>query len=194
VSPGNYGIDVVYGGAEQHLSAVVRPDPRLRIPGSQVRTYIRYALELRGQVTALDQMLNQIVAERKSIAGLLAAGGNNDALRQARSVDAQLQRVEEQVYNPAIQYDAGEDMLHALFRTYGKLTRLFSVASFGYYQPPDASMLAAMKTVGGELDRALDQYNHIVAAEMPGLNHALQSAGMQPLNGVAQIKIGVETP
>lgn len=194
VSPGNYSIDVVYGGAEQHLNALVRPDPRLSIPASQMRTYTRYALELRGQVSALDQMLNQIVAERKSIAGLLTASGHNDALRQARSVDTQLRRLEEQVYNPAIQHNAGEDMLHALFRTHGKLTRLFSVASFGYYQPPDASMLAAMKTVGQELDHALNQYDHIVSAEMPGLNHALQSAGMQPLNGVSQIKIGVEAP
>jgi hypothetical protein len=189
VAPGNYSIDVSYGGAEQHLNAVVRPDPRLNIPASQIRTYIRYALAWQREVTALDRMLNQIVAARRSIAGLLSAGGNDEGVRQARSVDAQLRNIEEQVFNPAIQHDAGEDMLHALFRTHGKLTRLAAVASFSYYEPPDPSMLQAHSIVRKELDAALLKYNHLVSTEIPGLNQALQSVGKKPVGGMSVIKI-----
>lgn len=190
VSPGNYSVDVVYGGMQQHLDAVVRPDPRLSIPASQVDAYIRYGLELRDQVTALDQMLNQIVADRDSIAKLVSAGGSKSGVRQARKIDAQLRAVEERVYNPDIQHDVGEDMLHALFRTHGKLTRLAEVVSFSYYLPPDASMLGAMKTVGQELDSALNDYNHLVSTQIPALNRMLDSAGIAPVKGVSQIKIG----
>jgi hypothetical protein len=193
VSPGNYGIDVIYGGTRQHLDAVVRPDPRLNIPASQVDAYIRYGLELRDQVTALDQMLNQIVADRDSIARLVSAGGSQSGVRQARELDAQLRAVEERVYNPDIQHDAGEDMLHALFRTHGKLTRLAEVVSFSYYLPPDASMLGAMKTVGQELDSALHDYNQLVSTRIPALNRLLESAGIAPVKGVSQIKIGTGT-
>lgn len=189
VSPGKYSIDVVYGGTEQHLDAVVRPDPRLSIPAGQMRTYTRYALELRGEVTALDRMLNAIVAERNDIARLDSAGGNNDGVRQARRVDAQLRGLEEQIFNPQIQHEAGEDMLHALFRTHGKLTRLFSVVSFSYYNVPDPSMLQAMQTVRGELDAALLEYNHLAATGIPGLNRALERAGMQPVGAMSEIKI-----
>jgi hypothetical protein len=193
VSPGNYSIDVVYGGAQQHLNAVVRPDPRLNVPASQIRTYTRYALAWQGEVTALDTMLNQIVAARKSIARLVSARGNDRGVRQARKVDAQLQSIEEQVFNPEIQHNVGEDMLHALFRTHGKLTRLASVASFGYYQPPDSSMLQAHQIVRRELDAALLEYNHLVATEMPALESTLKSAGIAPA-AVSQIKIAAQTP
>jgi len=191
VSPGNYSVDVVYGGAEQHLNAVVRPDPRLNIPASQIRTYTRYALAWQGEVTALDTMLNQIVAARKSIARLVSAGGNDQRVRRARSVDARLQNIEEQVFNPAIQHNVGEDMLHALFRTHGKLTRLAAVASFGYYVPPDSSMLQAHQIVRQELDAALLKYNHLVATEMPALQSALKSAGIEPA-AVSQIQVAAQ--
>ena len=189
VSPGNYGIDVVYGGATQHLNAVVRPDPRLHIAASQMRTYTRYALELRSEVTALDRMLNQIVAERNGIARLVSAGGNGASVRQARSLDAQLHSLEEQVYDPEIQHDAGEDMLHALFRTHGKLTRLFYVVSFSYYELPDPSMLQAMHVIRQQLDAALRGYNHLAATDIPALNRALAGAGMQPVGGLPEIRI-----
>jgi len=191
VSPGDYSIDVVYGGAEQHLDAVVRPDPRLNIPASQIRAYTRYALAWQSEVTALDTMLNQIVAVRKSISGLVSAGGNG--ARQARSADAQLRNIEEQVFNPAIQHNVGEDMLHAIFRTHGKLTRLAGVASFGYYVPPDSSMLQAHRIVRQELDAALLEYNHLVATEMPALESELKSAGIAPA-AVSQIRIAAQAP
>jgi hypothetical protein len=110
-------------------------------------------------------------------------------MRQARNVDAQLRNIEEQVFNPAIQHEVGEDMLHAIFRTHGKLTRLAQVASFGYYVPPDSSMLQAHQIVRQQLDAALLKYNHLVSTEIPKLNQALQGAGKRPLAAMSVVKI-----
>src|SRR6185437_15277161 len=122
-----------------------------------------------------------------------SAGGSDQGVRQARNVDAQLQNIEEQVFNPAIQHNVGEDMLHALFRTHGKLTRLASVVSFSYYVPPDSSMLQAHQIVRRELDAALLEYNHLVATEMPALESTLKSAGIEP-TAVSQIRIAAQAP
>jgi photosystem II stability/assembly factor-like uncharacterized protein len=190
VLPGRYSIELSYGDTKQTLQAVVRPDPRLHVPEGQMRDYSRYALELRSEVSALDRMLNQIVVMRQRIARLEAAGRHDEADREARNLDAQLKGIEDQVFDPQIQHDAGEDMLHALFRTYGKLTRLFYVVSFSYYEVPSPAMVAAMKSVRQELDSALDRYNHFVTTAMPRLNSALRSAGIEPVEGVSEIRIG----
>ena len=154
-----------------------------------MRTYLGDALKLRNQVSALDEMLNQIVAARQKIAEAESGVRQDNVVQQARKLDAQLQRLEVELFNAQIQHNAPEDMLHALFRTYGKLTRLSEVVSFSYYELPSAPMVSAMQTLGQQLDSALDQYNQIVSSDMPALNRALTGAGAIPIKGVTEIKI-----
>lgn len=189
VLPGKYSVELAYDGIKQNLETMVRPDPRLNISDAQMREYLRSALELRNEVTALDKMLNQIVVLRHRIATLEPENGNNESAKQARSIDAQLKHIEDDVYDPQIQHNAPEDMLHALFRTYGKLTRLSEVVSFSYFEVPSPSMVAAMKVVREQLDSALSQYNQIVSTKLPGLNQSFKSAGMEPVTGISEIKI-----
>jgi photosystem II stability/assembly factor-like uncharacterized protein len=194
VLPGRYSIELAYDGMQQRITGVVRPDPRLSYSDEQMHEYLRYALALRGEVTALDQMLNEIVSVRNRIGQLQSQSGRSRIGGQVRGIDAQLQGIEDQVFDPQIQHDAGEDMLHALFRTYGKLTRLYFVVSFSYYEVPSPPMLAAMKSVRQELDSALSRYNHLVSTQMPALNRAFEAAGLQPVKGISPITIKAEAP
>ena len=128
---------------------MVRPDPRLSIPAGQMRTYTRYALELRGEVTALDRMLNAIVAERNDIARLDSAGGNNDGVAAGTACRCPTEGPRRAgLQSGRSSTSAGEDMLHALFRTHGKLTRLSPWCRSATTMPPDPSMLAGDETVG----------------------------------------------
>jgi photosystem II stability/assembly factor-like uncharacterized protein len=189
VVPGRYRLDVRYDGTEQHIDAEVRPDPRFHFSDSTMRKFDGYALELRNEVSALDQMLNQIVATRQRLAKLESANAQRGLRDQAARVDAQLKRIEDEAFNPQIQHNAGEDMLHALFKTHGKLQRLYFVVSFSYYQLPDSGMLRAMSTLKQQLDSELSQYNRVVSGELPRLNRSLRGAGLEPLKGVSEIRV-----
>lgn len=189
VLPGTYNIDIAYDGTDQHIDGLVRPDRRSSVSETQMRTYLADALKLRNQVSALDEMLNQIVAARQGIAEAESNVRQSDVVQEARKVDKQLQRLQIELFNTQIQHNAPEDMLHALFRTYGKLTRLSEVVSFSYYELPSPPMVSAMQTLGQQLDSALDQYNQIVSSDMPALNRALTGAGAEPIKGVSEIKV-----
>lgn len=189
VLPGRYSIELAYGRSRQTIAGVVRPDLRLNISDAQMHAYLGAALELRNEASALNGMLNQIVELRSRIAALESDSEPDAVARQARSIDMQLQRIEDEVFDPQIQHNAPEDMLHALFRTYGKLTRLFRVVSFSYYEVPSPPMSAAMQVVKHELDSALHDYNQVVSTGIPALNQVLRGAGMQPVQGIPEIKI-----
>jgi photosystem II stability/assembly factor-like uncharacterized protein len=189
VSPGTYTIELDYNGMQQRIKGIVRPDPRLNISGDRIQKYTHGALELRNEVSALDQMLNQIISLRHRIATFESTNGKSEGAKQTRRIDAQLRNIEDNVFDPQIQHNAPEDMLHALFHTYGKLTRLFRVVSFSYYEVPSPSMLKAMKVVRQEVDSALSKYNHLVSKKIPGLNRAFKSAGMEPVQGISEIKV-----
>jgi photosystem II stability/assembly factor-like uncharacterized protein len=189
VLPGRYSIELTYDGMEQDVTGIVRPDPRLNISQAQMQEYLRYSLELRSEVSALDRMLNQIVSVRDELAGHDFGSRHGRVGKEARRVSGELKAIEEEVYDTQIQHSAGEDMLHALFRTHGKLTRLFYVVSFSYYEVPSPSMVAAMKIVRQELDSALSQYNHLVSKAIPVLNRELRHAGMRPVKPVSAIDI-----
>lgn len=186
VVPGRYTIEVRYRGMDQSIPATVRADPRLHIAEERMREYDRDALELRNEVSALDEMVNHIVALRARLGTLQSLPGIG---ARAAVIDSRLKRIEDEAINPQIQHNVPEDNLHALFKTHGRLTRLFYVVSFSYYQLPDPGMLKAMTLVRRQLESELDEYNEVLKKEIPGLNRALQRAHRAPIMESEEIRI-----
>jgi photosystem II stability/assembly factor-like uncharacterized protein len=191
--PGTYSISVTADGHTETVNAQVLGDPNNPPDVATQKSSLQLALETRGQVDAMNRMLNRITAMqsqlsdyRKSVAAEAnsidaserdLAKAQEPVVARAEALSKELGNLKDSVYSSKVQHTASEDSIHQLADLQGSLERnSFGFARLGD-QPPSAPVLAISAELKGKLDAKLDAYNALLSGDIAAYNQAVFAAG-----------------
>lgn len=187
VVPGQYHVTVTVNGQTESGSASVLSDPNLEIPQADFAAQARAALEVRNQLSALDDMINRIDEIHNQLSGFETdVEGSNapgvkakfaDALTHAKALDAKLQAVKQGVWNTEIQHNVEEDDIHQLEDLHGKFSDLLDNLSHPYGRPPTPLLTRQMARLRSALDQQLQSFNAMLAGGVAQYNRMARTAG-----------------
>ena len=205
VLPGTYSVSVTAAGRTETATARVMADPNQPPALAAQRRALQVALEARAQVDALNRMLNRISAMQSELAayrGTVESESNSiDPARQAqarsaapllargKTLEQELSRLKDSVYNPKVQHKVMEDNLHQLMDLHDALEMNASTLAGLGVQAPTAPLLAIEKELSGELDAKLAEYNALLAGEVAAYDRAAYSAGAPTLGAGRPIEV-----
>lgn len=189
VVPGRYLARVSYDGHTASETVVVRPDPNLSIPLARFIAQRNAALELRNEVTAMDEMLDRLHRMRATLLAFEADAKRNPALAEryakvlaaARPLVAHITKLIEAVYNPARQHWVSEDSLRNLIRLHQQIINAYELVAFNYAQAINGPVRRLMAERHRQLERALMRYNEFVEAQVTRYNRLAATAGAPTL-------------
>ncbi len=190
VLPGHYTVDLTYNGDTVQRNIEVSPDPRLHIPPAIFRKHVEIGLGIRNEMDSMDRMLNQLTDLRRQLESRAQAAHSNASLsNQIQSLSDKASALWNKFLTPGIQYNVGEDNLHALMRLYLKIQRT-AFQMFGTYDyVPDQSLANHIASQGRQLRAGLSEYNQLVQADLHQLNNALTTARLEPIIGVRTVEV-----
>lgn len=181
VVPGDYSVRMTLGGHTSVQHFRVLPDPRSQFTQADYQRSFDTAMRQMGVLSQVDTMLNNLDDLQKGIDTALAAAKKaNNAALTAKLQDASTAR--QTLFDSLAVNIRGEgtedegklheDALGAYFNAQGLVT------------PAVEGFLAR---VNGEYRDGVSRYNTFVTGVLPGVNAALQQAGMKALPAVKPI-------
>jgi photosystem II stability/assembly factor-like uncharacterized protein len=208
VMPGTYKVAVTVNGKTETQTVEVGPDPRFQTDSAALKTQIQTGLELRDQVSALNEALNRIASLKKQISSieeLLSAGNGDDqgqgpagggrvqaayrpVLEQARALRKKLDAIEQPIYNHEVQPGAS-DNLHFLSRFSERLQGIMRSVVSDYGQAPNDLQLEEMAAVKKELDEHLKNLNTVLTTDVVAFNKMALESGSSTLFAGVPIEI-----
>jgi len=162
----------------QEADVTVRPDPNLKIDPGNFRASLRFSLEGRNAVSALNTMLNRIDGMQKSLAafqGMVRGSDDNDLKKKyqplmgkAFQLGRKLRTLKDSVYNSELQPGA-EDDIHYLQAFNSRLSGL-SRGGFAFGEPPTQLELEQKTELTKELDQHLAEFNKLIQTDVAAYN------------------------
>ncbi|HET7306508.1 MAG TPA: hypothetical protein VFK24_01660 [Gammaproteobacteria bacterium] len=183
VLAGTYHVALTANGKTLHETVHVHPDPRFNIPRSNFEQQLQAALTVRNEVSALDEMLNRVVAMHKSLNDFEQQAGNDDdhhydaLTKQAKALDEKLVKLEESVYNTKEQHNVPEDDIHYLSSFRSNLRGLYFNIRYAYGTPPNDLLRNEMHRLHSELVNHLADFNQLLKTDVQQYNKAAYQAG-----------------
>jgi photosystem II stability/assembly factor-like uncharacterized protein len=178
VVPGRYSVRMTIAGHTYVEYFSVRPDPRSQFTQAEYQQSFDEAMRQMQHLSQLDTILNNLDDVKKALddATTSANKASNSALA-AKLADAAAQRqklFESLATNVRGEGTEDETKLHEdLLGAFG--------AAQGLITPAVADLLAR---IDADYRAGVARYNAFVSNEMPGINAALQQAGMKSLTSV----------
>lgn len=206
--PGSYKVAVTVNGKTETQTVQVEPDPRFNPDINALRAQLKLGLELRDEVSALNEALNrlnnlhkQITSMQEIIGGEESADGQvnvnyKPVLEQARALDKKLTAMQNPLYNTEMQ-PYGQDDIHYLQRFHDQLDGLMRGVMAAYGEAPSDVLLETAARLRKELDQHLQEFNNFVNTEVAAFNKTAAEHGSSTLfaGGPVQIKSeGSPTP
>ncbi len=191
--PGLYHVAVTAAGVTEKTTVRVVPDPRLPFHPAAFQADLRTALELRDDISAMNQALNRMHSLRLQLAAASNLLGSEGAkyqplLHQAGLLGKKIAKLQDTLYNPHVQRNVGEDDIHYLTAFHGQYQRLmFGV--FNYDRPPAPNELAAIRRMRPQLEGYLNQFNQILKTDVVAFNHLAIKSGATTLFAGAPIQL-----
>ena len=192
VLAGKYHVAITVQGHTQEADVAVRPDPNpnLKIDPENFRASLRFSLEARNAVSALNSMLNRVDGIQKSLAafqGMVRGSDDNDLKKKyqplmgkARQLGEKLKALKDSVYNSQLQPGA-EDDIHYLAAFNSKLSGLSGGGAFAYGEPPTQLALEEKAELTKELDQHLADFNQLIQTDVAAYNKDAFAAGAPTL-------------
>jgi hypothetical protein len=181
VPPGRYSARMTLSGHTYVVHFLVEPDPRSRFTQADYERSFNESMRQMGRLSQLDTILNNLDDLKKAIdAASASAKKSNNAALTSRLQDAETAR--KALFDSLATYVRGEgtedetklheDLLSAVFTAQGLITP--AVSDF-------------LSRVDAEYRDGIARYNAFVTATLPGLNAALQQAGVKTLPAVKTV-------
>jgi len=193
VMPGTYKVTVTFQGKSETQTVQVGPDPRFPADMAAFKAQTDAALEVRDQLSAVNESLNRLEAMRAQLTGMQKLmNTDDDAVRpvstanygplvsQSRDLEKKLRDVEEKVFNPDIQPEAS-DQLRFHSRLHDRLQSLLRAISSGYDQAPTPLLVEEMNSLRNETQAYLQQFNSVLTTEVASFNKAALEHGASTL-------------
>ncbi|MGH8280043.1 MAG: WD40/YVTN/BNR-like repeat-containing protein [Gammaproteobacteria bacterium] len=180
VMPGTYTASFSVNGHDQTQQISVRLDPNIQVNVADYRAQLLLALGLRNQMSAANELLNRLTAWQQQLDALTNAPSEHPApqavLDDAKTLNGKIAKLKDQLWNPHIQHNVGEDFLKYLPRFHTVL-QFNSAFLGGYAQRPAPYVGEKYAELREELQGYLDQFNQLLSQDVPAYNRAAYAAG-----------------
>src|SRR5271157_5555958 len=189
VLAGKYHVVLTVAEHKGEADTSVRPDPNLKIDAENFRASLRFALEGRNAVSALNTMLNRLDGMQKSLAafqGMVRASDDDlkkkfqPLVGKAFQLGRKLRAWKDSVYNSELQPGA-EDDIHYLQAFNSKLSGLTGGGAFAYGEPPTQLALERKAELTKELEQHLADFNKLIQTDVVAYNKDAFAAGAPTL-------------
>jgi hypothetical protein len=189
VLPGNYKITVKANGHTDSRTVEIGPDPRFPFDQAAAQAQLRAALELRDEVSALNQALNrdnQLRTQIRSMRSMFNESENPQSNQYSRllanghELDGKLTKWQEVVYNPAVQNDP-KYYLHYLARLNDRLQRLLSTVNGDYDRAPSEELMGEMAAARTQVEEQVQNFNALLTNDVGNFNKMAAETGASTL-------------
>ncbi len=190
VLPGTYTATITADGASQSVPVTVEYDPNQAFDASANAATLQAALTLRGQVGALNRMLNRLTAWQEMLkayaakaedAGSGMDSAQRDLLGQAKALAKQVTALRDSVYNPLLQHQVIEDDIHYLQDLHANVEMTYGIVSGLANQAPTSPMQDLMAEYGAQLKAKLAAFDALLNGGVARWNAAAYKAGAPTL-------------
>ncbi|HET9839783.1 MAG TPA: hypothetical protein VFR84_16270 [Candidatus Angelobacter sp.] len=199
--PGTYKIAVTVHGKTETQTVEVQTDPRFKLDNNAMQAQLKLGLELRDEVSAMNEALNRLNRLHKQIGSLQEIltseesqdGATNVAykpvLEEARALDKKILAMQEPLYNSEVQ-PGSQDDIHYLQRFQSRLQGVMRGVMGGYYDAPSQLLIEEAGEVRKELETQLARVNSFLNTEVANFNKNAVQHGASTLfaGGPIQIK------
>jgi photosystem II stability/assembly factor-like uncharacterized protein len=198
--PGTYKVAVAVGGKTETQSVEVQTDPRFKFDDNAMRAQFKLGLELRDELSALNEALNRLNSLHKQIANLQEMLGGDEGqegqmnasykpvLEEARALDKKIASLQEPLYNNEIQPGSSDD-IHYLQRFQSRLQGAMRGVMGSFGEAPKEIQLEEAAEVRKELETQLQQFNAFLNAEVAAFNKKAAEHGSSTLFAGAPVEI-----
>ena len=200
--PGSYKVTVTANGRVLSGTVQVGPDPRFPFDRQAAEAQLRAALEVRDEISSLNQALNRDAELRAQIKSMKAVLGNPERqegdryaklLDSAAQLDSKLNQWQEGVYNPAVQNDP-KYYLHYLARLNDRMLRLLSRLNEDYDRAPSEEQANQMAAIGNQADAQVRSFNALLSEDVGKFNKMAADTGANTLYAGPAIALHGERP
>jgi hypothetical protein len=190
VVAGKYHMVITVGDHKAEADVEVRPDPNVKMDPENFRASLRFALEGRNAISALNTMLNRVDAMQKSLTAfqtMVRSSDDNDLkkkfqplMTKAFPLARKLRTLKDSVYNSELQ-QGSEDDIHYLAAFNSKLSELSGGGAFAYGEPPTQLAMDQKAELLKELDEHLAEFNKLIQTDVPAFNKDAYAVGAPTL-------------
>jgi hypothetical protein len=190
--PGTYTIRLKAGDHKAEANLEVRQDPRSKVPMTELKEQLAFALQLREDIDRLVGVVEALRSLRRQLAArneLLEDDSKAAALvKRSKALMARLDALEAELHNPKAEVSYQIMAQKGGARLYSQLGPLFSLV-----KDAEGAPTQGMREVRAELSRRLDtlvqDWEALLRTELPPLNEQARSLGV-PTVFVPQAKAG----
>jgi len=203
--PGTYKVSLTVNGKTETQNMDVQEDPRFKFDENSMRASLKLGLELRDELSALNEALNRLNSLHKQIGSLQDMLGGEEGqeattvnasykpvVDDAKSLDKKITTMLEPLYNSDVQ-PGSQDDIHYLDAFYNRLSGLGRGVFQNEGEPPSEVQLEEAQELRKQLDTTLQGFNNFLNTEVAGFNKKAAEHGSSTLfaGGPIQVKPGV---
>lgn len=182
-APGDYKLSITVNGTTQTETVELKADPRFPANQASFEAQTKAALEVRDEVSALNEMLNRLTRMQGQLAlleksmmpasGAAPAAGYAPVLEQARALENRIGDLTGNLYHGASQ---PEDRQHYFSsRFHDELQQLMFEATANYDMAPRPVLQEQIAQLGRQLQGYVAQFNALLKTSVAAFNRiALQ--------------------
>jgi hypothetical protein len=189
VLPGHYTATLRVAAYSQKVTLTVQSDPRYSVSLATERADTRAALTMRGELSAVNSLLNHVAAMRARLTVVLARarsdarwGRRHAALiAQGRKLQKTLSAYQNLLWNPHTQHDASEDFLRHFSHLHRRVETLYEMCAGLWAEKPRAQWVALIRADRRQIEGLLTRYDGTVLTDVKAWNRAAYAAGVATL-------------
>jgi len=199
--PGTYKVAVTVNGKTETRDLQVESDPRFNLDANALRAQLKLGLELRDELSALNEALNRLNSLHKQITSMQEIIGTDESadgqtnvaykpvLEQAKALDKKLTALQNPLYNTDVQ-PFGQDDIHYLQRFHNQLEGIMRNVMNAYGDAPSPVLVEEAASLRKELEQHLQEFNTFLNTDVAAFNKTAVEHGSSTLfaGGPVQIK------
>lgn len=192
VLAGTYKVAVTANGKTETHDIQVQNDPRFDLDANALGAQLKLGLELRDEVSALNEALNRLGNLHKQITSLQEIIGSDEGsdgaanvsykpvLDQAKALDKKLTALQDPLYNTEVQ-PYGQDDIHYLERFHDQLQGLMRGVMSAYGEAPSPVIVEEATSLRKELEKHLQEFNSFLNTDVAAFNKTASEHGSSTL-------------
>ncbi len=204
VVPGTYQVSVTVNGKTEAQRVEVAADPRFPADMEAFRAQTKAALEVRDQLSDLNEALNRLDSLNSQIgvmkklltadetSGRMVPAGYAPVLEQARALEKKVKALEERAYNTESQGPEAKDYVRFTEKLYDHYEDLLRGIMMDYDRAPSALLVEEHADLYKELQAFLQDFNGLLSTDVSGFNKLAAENGAGSLFTGAPIQMASE--
>jgi hypothetical protein len=171
--PGTYTARLTVNGKTQETTFKLLPDPRSRVPQQDLEEQLRFALQVRDEITRLTRNVVQLKRVRRQLANrndLLTENPQAEALvKGSQALLAKLDDLEARMHNPKAEVVYDILAMKGGAKLYSRLSPLFDTVKTGDGAPTQG-MRQVLAAQSKELDGFVAELQSLLTQDLAALN------------------------